>query len=110
MLGMTAAEMLKMARRRAGVTQRELARRSGVPQPTISRIEAARMSPTFDLLARLVRSCGLMLTVQEIAGGGVDRSQIRERLRISPAMRLRAAVGSARNLQVMRERARPLPA
>src|SRR5712691_5277683 len=106
---MNASVILNTARRRAGFSQRELARRSGVPQPTISRIEAARMSPTLDLLARLIQACGLTLTLEEIPGVGVDRSQIRERLRISPGERLRAAVGSARNLQRLRERARALP-
>jgi Predicted transcriptional regulator with C-terminal CBS domains len=90
-LGMIAPEMLKMARRRAGVTQRELARRSGVPQPTISRIEAARMSPTLDTLVPLMGACGMELTLIDSPGAGVDRSLIRARLGMSPAERLRQA-------------------
>jgi transcriptional regulator with XRE-family HTH domain len=100
-----AALILRTARRRAGLTQRELARRAGVPQPTVSRIEGARMSPTLDTLLPLVGACGMQLTLEDVPGSGVDRSQIRERLRLSPTERLGAAVGSQRNIARMIARA-----
>jgi len=36
------------------LSQRELAERSGVPQPTIARIEAGRVSPRFETLETLL--------------------------------------------------------
>lgn len=98
--------LLKMARRRAGVTQRELARRSGVPQPTVSRIEAGRMSPTYELLDRLLRACGMeLVTVDRPKEGDVDRTLIRERLEMTPEQRLRRAALEWRKTAPFRERA-----
>lgn len=80
--------MLRMARRRAGLTQRELARRAGVPQPTVSRIERARVSPSFETLAPLIDACGMQLEVVDRPGDGVDRTLIRQRLAMTPTQRL----------------------
>lgn len=84
--------MLRMARRRAGLSQRELARRAGVPQPTVSRIERGRMSPSLDTLGPLIEACGMELEVVERPGAGVDRTLIVQRLRMRPAERLQRAV------------------
>ena|SRR5438067_2412661 len=82
-----------MARRRAGLTQRELARRSGVPQPSISKIESGGASPTVDTLERLLRVCGMELEpVRVPAEADVDRSLILERLSMTPGERARRAV------------------
>ena len=92
---MDAARMLNMARRRAGLSQRELARRTGAAQPTISRIERGLMSPTVATLEPLIKACGMELEIIERPGVGVDRSQLWERLRASPAERFAGAVNSA---------------
>jgi transcriptional regulator with XRE-family HTH domain len=70
-----------------GLTQRELARAAGVPQPAISRIERDHLSPRLDTLDVLLRSCGLALDLVVRPGIGVDRTLIRERLRLSPVER-----------------------
>lgn len=80
------------------MTQRELARRAGVPQPTVARIEGEKSDPRTRTLARLLAACGKELSLSEIASG-VDRSAIRELLRLSPAARARLAVEEARNLE-----------
>lgn len=95
--------MLRTARRRAGLSQRELARRAGVPQATISRIENAVVSPTLDTLAPLIRACGMDLQIAEPEGLGVDRSQFAERLRMSPAERVALAVSAAASVRRLRE-------
>lgn len=87
-----------MARRRAGLSQRELARRAGVPQPSISRIERGLVCPSFETLDRLVRECGMELEAVERLGRGVDRTQIRELLALSTAERAQHAVHAARQL------------
>jgi transcriptional regulator with XRE-family HTH domain len=60
------------ARRRAGISQRELAKRAGVSPSTVTRIERGRMEPTFDLLTRLVEACGqeLRIRITEIDWAG----------------------------------------
>lgn len=82
-----------MARRRASLTQRELSRRSGVPQPTVSRIEAGRMEPTYQLLDRLLRACGMeVVAIDRPKEDDVDRTLIREQLKMTSEQRLRRAV------------------
>jgi transcriptional regulator with XRE-family HTH domain len=98
--------MVRTARRRAGFTQRELSRRSGIPQPTISRIERGLISPTFDTLRPLIEAAGMEVQLAERAGIGVDRSQLRERLSVSPAERFADAVGGARNIAALVRHAR----
>ena len=107
---MDAASMLNMARRRAQLSQRELARRSGIPQATVSRIEGGVVSPTFDTLDPLIRACRMRLSVGEAPGEGVDRSLIRDALRRAPRERLRYAIEVARRLDRMRRTAREVPA
>jgi transcriptional regulator with XRE-family HTH domain len=60
---MDAAQLVREARRRAGLTQRGLAARVDVSQPLVARIEQGVVQPTFDRLVQLVRACGLDLEV-----------------------------------------------
>lgn len=86
---MRASTILREARTRAGLTQRELARRAGIPQPAVSRIERDHVSPRLETLDVLLRGCGLALDLVERPGLGVDKTLIRERLRLSPIQRAR---------------------
>ena len=52
------ARLLVQARTAAGLTQRQLARRAGVPQPLISAYERGRRQPGADMLLRLLRATG----------------------------------------------------
>lgn len=99
---MSAGALLRYARRGAGLSQRELAKRSGVQQPGIARIESGRTVPRADTLQRLLRACGVRLELAPTAGQGVDRSAIRRLLSLSPAQRARLAVAEARNLERVR--------
>ena len=54
-----AGSLLRLARARTGMTQRQLAAASGVAQPTLSRIERGAMQPTFPLLAKILSGAGL---------------------------------------------------
>ena len=80
------------ARLGAGLSQRELARRSGVPQAAISRIERALASPRTETLDRLLRACGRDVGLVLRPGTGLDRSLIRDKLRLTTAERARLAV------------------
>ncbi len=105
---MRAGTVLREARRRAGLTQRELARAAGVPQPAVSRIERDHVSPRLDTLDVLLRPCGLALALVERPGHGVDRTLIRERLRLTPVERGRLTAREwNRTRSVRRREVRP---
>ncbi len=111
MSAMDAAGMVKMARRRAGLSQRELARRSGVTQPTVSRVESGRMSPTFDTLSALVEACGMQVAVVDRGSDGADVAMVQDLLRMTPAERLAYHSQGAGVLQRLRAAKRiPKPA
>lgn len=77
------------------MSQRALARATGVPHSTVARIELGRLSPRADTLERLLRAAGQTLDIQPARGEGVDRSQIRELLRLTPLERARLAAADA---------------
>lgn len=98
----SASAILQYARKKANLSQRELARRAGTTQATISRIEDGLISPRVDTLERLLEACGFQLEAIPRRGEGVDRSAIRALLAETPARRARLAVQEARNLQRLR--------
>jgi HTH-type transcriptional regulator/antitoxin HipB len=65
---MDAARVLRESRRRAGLTQAELAQRVGVLQPAVARIETGRARPRVDTLERLLLVCGMTLVIEQRPG------------------------------------------
>jgi len=104
---MSAATYVNQARRAAGFSQRELSRRTGVPQSAIARIECALQTPRADTLERLLRACGFELRLGPVRGGGVDRSLIEHWLELSPAERAEGATDYGRALDRL-QGARPV--
>jgi transcriptional regulator with XRE-family HTH domain len=103
---MSAARLLRTARRRAGLSQRALAEAAGVPQSTVARIELGALSPRANTLERLLRGAGQALSTEPALGIGVDRTQMRERLRLTPGERLRLAAADSAGLARLRRAAR----
>ncbi len=66
MTAMHAAQFVREARLRAGLTQRVLASRAGVSQPLVARIESGRVQPSFERVLDLVRACGFDLEVRVV--------------------------------------------
>lgn len=89
-----AGRMVRYARRRAGLTQRALAARAGIPQETIARIERGRVDPRVGTLDRLLGACEYGLESMPRLGIGIDRSQIDALLRLTPAQRFDVAVAN----------------
>jgi transcriptional regulator with XRE-family HTH domain len=87
-----AGRMVREARRRAGLTQRGLAAKSGIPQETIARIERGRADPRVGTLDRLLEACGYGLESMPRLGIGIDRTQIAERLSVPMERRLEIAM------------------
>jgi transcriptional regulator with XRE-family HTH domain len=76
-------DLVREARRRAGLTQRELAELAGTTQSSIARLEGGRTSPSFDLVVRLVRLCGCRLDVALEPYDDSDVAQAEALLRLS---------------------------
>lgn len=85
---MHGGEIIREARRRAGLSQQDLADRLGTTQSVITRWETGRRSPTFETVIRAVRACGLELSVTLGAPDPDHDLFIRENRRLTPAERL----------------------
>jgi transcriptional regulator with XRE-family HTH domain len=84
------AALLRDARRRAGLTQRQLALRLGVSQAAIAKLERPGANPTCGTLAGTLWATGHRLELAAPARhGGVDESLIRRQLELTPGERLR---------------------
>jgi transcriptional regulator with XRE-family HTH domain len=59
--GVTGSDLVREARRRAGLSQADLAARVGTTQSAIARLERGRSSPSFRRVVELVEACGLEL-------------------------------------------------
>jgi transcriptional regulator with XRE-family HTH domain len=71
------------------VSQARLAVRAGTTQSAISRIERDQVSPTVETMRSLLHLLGddLELRVAQ-SDSGIDRSMIRERLKLTPSERV----------------------
>jgi transcriptional regulator with XRE-family HTH domain len=97
-----AGRMVRDARKRAHLTQRELSAKAGIPQETIARIERGRVDPRVTTLDRLLEACDYGLESMPRLGIGVDRTQIRELLKLSPSERLAVAVANDQHFVELR--------
>lgn len=55
----TVGQLVKDAREQAGISQRELARLSGIAQPNLSRIEADQQDPTIATIQKIAKALGV---------------------------------------------------
>jgi transcriptional regulator with XRE-family HTH domain len=85
---MRADQVLRQARRRSDLTQRQLAALTGIAQPTIARIESGESVPRVDTLDRLLEACGEELEAVPRMGVGIDRTVICQLLAMSPLERV----------------------
>ena len=74
--------MIREARLRAGLTQQELAERSGRKRGVIARWEQGAVAPSAETLIELVRACGFDLPLELVPyePAGTDRLQRNSRL------------------------------
>jgi transcriptional regulator with XRE-family HTH domain len=89
---MSPNQLIRQARRDAGLTQQQLARRLGVTQATLAKLERNGSNPTIRTLQRVLRATGRDLELRFArTAPSVDESLLREALRTSPAERIAAA-------------------
>lgn len=85
---MNSSRALREARRRAGLSQAELAGRVGVTKTVVGRIESGERTPRVDTLDRFLAACSAALVVEPRLGVGIDRGPIRELLARHPLGRI----------------------
>lgn len=97
-------DLVREARRRAGLTQTELAARAGTPQPGIARWESGRTSISLDDVVRLVRLCGYDVEFAIVPLDDSDMAQAQRLVRLTGQERLDRHARVARQLSGMRGR------
>jgi transcriptional regulator with XRE-family HTH domain len=85
---MTAAELIRSARSRAGLAQHELARLLDTPRSQIGRWESGEVEPAFATVRRVLRACGFDLSTA-LVPFDPDAPQV---ARLTPKERLDAAL------------------
>lgn len=95
---MVAGQLVREARRRAGMSQQDLARLAGVHQPAIARWESGRTEPALATVLRLVTLCGLELRLMLTPAAHDERSAF-QNLDLSPEERLDQLVRTVRFIE-----------
>lgn len=85
---MDAAELVRSARTRAGLSQRQLALRAGVSQPAVARLESGRHTPSLTTLARLLAACGQRLVLDSVPVDDHELSLLESTLALSVEQRI----------------------
>ncbi len=99
--------IVREARARAALSQRDLAKRAGTVQSVVARIERGQTSPTIDTLERLLKASGFDLRVElvphvapdpliEAFKRDIDRTLLRRNLEKSPDERVKSLQALAR--------------
>jgi len=86
---MRTQDVIRIARDRAGLTQQQLAERSGRPRETIVRWESGSQLPSLDAVSALVDRCGLDLVLRLAKRDSTLNDRVGEQLSLSPATRLK---------------------
>ena len=99
--------LIREARKRAGITQAELARRANTTQSVISRLERGATTPSLETISDLVRACGFDLNVRM---GRTDNDHdwglLQMNLQLSPTQRVEKARKALRFAEDLREAGR----
>lgn len=94
---MTSGDIVKIARLRAGLTQQQLAARSGHRRETIARWETGAQEPALSTLRSLVEACGLALVTQIANWDGSLDEAVEDQAGLTPSERLRLLPPPARS-------------
>ena len=86
---MRSASLIREARLRAGLTQSELAERTGRDRSVIARWEQAVVAPSLDTLLELVRACGFDLPLELVTYDDERVARLQKNLLLSPERRVR---------------------
>lgn len=97
------ARLIKQTRRDAGATQAELARRLGVSQAAVAKLERPGANPTVATLDNVMAALGRELELTGVErSSSVDDSLVATYVRLSPAERLKAFVSNHQSVARLR--------
>jgi transcriptional regulator with XRE-family HTH domain len=86
---MSTGTLIRETREAEGITQASLARRLGITQPSVARLEAAGDEVSVATLQRALNAMGRALELRVVARpSSVDETMLRETLRMTPDERL----------------------
>jgi transcriptional regulator with XRE-family HTH domain len=94
--------LVREARRRAGLTQTELAARTGTTQSAIARLERGHGSPTLERISKLVAACGFEVEVRLVPQVPEAQAQVRANASLAPAKRIAKSLGAVRLAEELR--------
>ena len=100
----SASQLLQTARERAGLTQRQLAKKARTAQSVVARIELGETSPSWSTLARLLKAAGFSLSagLRRISVDPQLLDDVPRILALSPEERLREVAHVSRFLSAAR--------
>jgi transcriptional regulator with XRE-family HTH domain len=87
------ASLLREARLRAGLSQADLAERTGKPRPHVGRYEAGTVAPSLDTLLDLINACGFDLPLELVPLKKAGDHGLAELQHLSPERRLDRMLG-----------------
>jgi transcriptional regulator with XRE-family HTH domain len=99
-------DLIREARRRAGLRQAELAARAGTAQPAIARWESGRTAVSLDDVRRLVRLCGFDLELMLVPRDDNDIAQAARLAGLTGQQRMDRHARVAGQLNALRETGR----
>ncbi|NUT56837.1 MAG: helix-turn-helix transcriptional regulator [Thermoleophilia bacterium] len=85
---MRSADLIREARLRAGLTQYELAERSGRDRSVIARWEQGTVAPSIETLVELVHACGFDLPLELVPHDSAGVERLRKNALLSPERRV----------------------
>ncbi|MGH3676164.1 MAG: helix-turn-helix transcriptional regulator [Mycobacterium sp.] len=91
-----AGNVLRVVRAKAGLTQRQLAEKAGVPYSTIAKIESGNRQPTHPTMAKILAAVDLSVSTQLVPYDDHDDVLWVQEQRRSPAERARIAAEQVR--------------
>ena len=84
---MRAADLIREARLRAGLTQYQLAERSGRERSVIARWEQGAVSPSFDNVLEVIEACGFDLPLLLVRRESFEEKRLEKNRLLTPERR-----------------------
>jgi len=107
---MTTGALIREARDAEGLTQAALARRLGITQPAIARLEAAGDEVTVATLQRALNAMGRTLVLQVVKRpSSVDETLLHSTLALTPDERLARFESWYEDMQALRDEVAAVP-
>ena len=85
---MHGGELIREARKRAGLTQQDLGELLATTQPAVARWETGKTAPSFERVVEAIRACGLDLGVRIVTADDQHALLVQDNLRRSPSARV----------------------